>query len=612
MKYNSLALSLQQQRQTPATFEPQFRLARDFGEFCRALRLVHDRYVQTGLTDPNETKLRVFLRDLIPSSAVMIAAKDPYVYGTASINIFRPASLPCSSMYKAQLDELVRNERKLAEGTKLACAAVTSLESDVITGLSQTAFNLLKMLFYWCLNNQVTDWLIVIHPRLIGLYRDELGFELVGTESSCPHVKGRPGVLLRMDMDRIRMGNAICPFILRGSLPKFTTNSLTTEFSHQLSDFEISLLLLDNIDILNSAPEEDIQSLILAHPQIDLSLIRRLGRDNSHTGYLHKHSLLNGLFQLEHEQSGVKIRGDLTKTKACFALRAHLERIVLALHSLAKEKGSSVTLSIKEDVPDSILSDPHLITRSLFTAVISILDSHHNFNENVKQYIRIEVDCYTECNDKIVLELTIKSSQNLNRSSIEHELLAYTGLRLDRHRQFENNTFRFAIGGSKIELAPFLNRNFNEHRIDNTFSYIQRLKPIRVLIVDDSIVSQLTVRRQLKKLGMQVTVANDGVEALVIAEKAEFDLILLNLQLLNLNGQTLCQMIRAREKNLNRPKIPIYALAKIVSPEERDSLLQTGITGFLDKPLCSAALMKILKVKHKQLADIDFRMFASA
>lgn len=612
MKNNSLALSLTKPKLSPGTVAPQFRLARDFGEFCRALRLVHDRYVQSGLTDPNETKLRVFLRDLIPSSAVMIAAKDPYIYGTASINVFRPASLPCSSMYKAQLDELVRSERKLAEGTKLACAAVTSLESDVVTGLSQTAFNLLKMLFYWCLHNRVTDWLIVIHPRLIHLYQNELGFELVGTESSCPHVKGRPGVMLRMDMERIRTGNAICPFILRGSLPSSVKNSLATNLSHQLSDFEIALLLLDNIDILNSAPEEDLHALKLANPGLDLSSIRKLGANDYGKNYLQKYSLLNGLFQIEHENDGVRIRGELIKSRACFSLSEHLERIALALNSLAKERGNSVHLSIKDHVPNSILSDPHLITRSLFTAVISILDLRPYANENLKQHITIDVDCFTECNDKIALEFTIKTSRNLDRASMEHELLAYTGLRLDRHNNFERNTFRFAIGGSKIELGPLLSRNFKQNNNINTNSYTQRLTPMRVLVVEDNITSQIIIRRQLKKLGIQVTIAHDGIDALVSAEKTEFDLILISIHLPNINGQTLCQMIRAREMDLNRPAIPIYALARMLLPEEQNLCYQTGITGFLEKPLSPTSLIKILKVKHKQLANIDFRMFAPA
>jgi signal transduction histidine kinase/ActR/RegA family two-component response regulator len=105
--------------------------------------------------------------------------------------------------------------------------------------------------------------------------------------------------------------------------------------------------------------------------------------------------------------------------------------------------------------------------------------------------------------------------------------------------------------------------------------------PSRVLLVEDNAVNQLVARRLLANLGVDVTVAANGLEALERIRGV--DLVLMDCQMPVMDGLEATRRIRALEGP--ERAVPIVALSAAVFQEERQASMEAGMDAFLPKPL---------------------------
>jgi two-component system sensor histidine kinase/response regulator len=87
--------------------------------------------------------------------------------------------------------------------------------------------------------------------------------------------------------------------------------------------------------------------------------------------------------------------------------------------------------------------------------------------------------------------------------------------------------------------------------------------------------------------GRAVDIATDGRRALELAEANEYDLILMDMQMPELDGPDAARLIRALP---HRQRVPIVALSADVLQEDRDRCLAAGMNDFLAKPVRPEAL----------------------
>ena len=102
----------------------------------------------------------------------------------------------------------------------------------------------------------------------------------------------------------------------------------------------------------------------------------------------------------------------------------------------------------------------------------------------------------------------------------------------------------------------------------------------KVLLTEDNIDNQRLVSMYLKKLGADVTVANNGKEAIDYTEKDQFDLILMDVQMPVMNGIDATKYLRE-----NGYKKPIVALTANAMKEDVDTCLEAGCDDFIQKPI---------------------------
>jgi len=117
----------------------------------------------------------------------------------------------------------------------------------------------------------------------------------------------------------------------------------------------------------------------------------------------------------------------------------------------------------------------------------------------------------------------------------------------------------------------------------------------RILLVEDNPVNQRVAQRVLQKLAADVTLANNGAEALERIAESNFDAVLMDCQMPVMDGFTATRRIRDTERASGRGKrLPIIALTANVMSEDRENCIAAGMDAHLGKPIEPAQLIACL------------------
>lgn len=117
----------------------------------------------------------------------------------------------------------------------------------------------------------------------------------------------------------------------------------------------------------------------------------------------------------------------------------------------------------------------------------------------------------------------------------------------------------------------------------------------RALVVDDHRVNQLLAQHLLQLLGFEVSVADDGEQAVLAVQTGRFDVVLMDLQMPTLDGWQATQLIRQWEQSQGKARVPIIALTANSESVSREQDALKGIDGYLTKPLTQQSLQTALQ-----------------
>ena len=116
----------------------------------------------------------------------------------------------------------------------------------------------------------------------------------------------------------------------------------------------------------------------------------------------------------------------------------------------------------------------------------------------------------------------------------------------------------------------------------------------RVLLAEDNEVNQLYVTALLKKLGHDVTIANNGEEALACWRTQNFEAILMDWHMPMLDGLQVTKLIRAEERRRGQRPIPIIGATASALEDEKKLCLDAGMDAVLCKPFAPGHLVATL------------------
>lgn len=310
----------------------------------------------------------------------------------------------------------------------------------------------------------------------------------------------------------------------------------------------------------------------------------------SHIHYSGQHllSLVSDIIDFSHLESG-----KVTLNSHPFFAQHTIQNIQHIFHHKAVEKGLILQITTNTLAP-AYLGDEGRIKQIL----INLLDNAIKFTREGYVHLDIQAQTITETQQRLTFSVT-DTGVGMSMEHIQMLFQAFQQADISNTRQFGGTGLGLAIcnrlvqllGGNRLEVSSILNKGSRfsfaiplqlsappvSAPLDALLSFSRTL---HILLVDDNFMNQLITKDQLTTLGADVTIANNGQEAVELAKQTSFDFILMDIQMPIMDGYEATRAIRLFNK-----KTPIVAHTAAALIEDKEKALAAGMNDHLSKPV---------------------------
>ncbi|KPA17844.1 Multi-sensor hybrid histidine kinase [Candidatus Magnetomorum sp. HK-1] len=161
--------------------------------------------------------------------------------------------------------------------------------------------------------------------------------------------------------------------------------------------------------------------------------------------------------------------------------------------------------------------------------------------------------------------------------------------------------FKKPVKARQMQQAILQAIGMNEMKKDgprhasNRKSLTKKFNDIEILIVEDNLVNQQVTENMLLKLGCQSKIAQNGLEAIEMMKKMDFDLVLMDIQMPVMDGLTATRTIRNPSSDVLQHDLPVIAMTAHALKGHKEKCFQAGMNDFLTKPLSLDLLAKAIE-----------------
>ncbi len=137
-----------------------------------------------------------------------------------------------------------------------------------------------------------------------------------------------------------------------------------------------------------------------------------------------------------------------------------------------------------------------------------------------------------------------------------------------------------------------------------------RKRNIRILLAEDNIVNQKVALRILEhKLGYNTDIVSNGKEAIKSLEKFDYDLVLMDCQMPEMDGYEATRTIRGKNSSVRNHNIPIIAMTANAMKGDREKCLEAGMDDYVTKPI---NMKKLADAIDRNLGTIEKQLLPSS
>ena len=295
----------------------------------------------------------------------------------------------------------------------------------------------------------------------------------------------------------------------------------------------------------------------------------------------------------------------------------HLTNSILSTFELRlQEKEQTLHTHFDESIPECVLGDPVRINQILLNLVGNAIKF-----TNKGGSINVSVNLLKQDDDTVIIEFIISDTgigiledklENIfdpfiQSNSNTSRIYGGSGLGLNIVKQLLDlmkgsitvksqihvgSTFTLNIPlkqTKKIELE--INREICNDNKSELLAKLKGLKDIKVLIVDDMVINQLLVKTIIEDIGFETEIAKNGKIAVNLLEKNNYDLILMDLQMPEMNGWEATKHIRNKMK-LPKSATPIIALTADITEKNIIKCQEIGMDAYVCKPINETDLLQ--------------------
>lgn len=295
------------------------------------------------------------------------------------------------------------------------------------------------------------------------------------------------------------------------------------------------------------------------------------------------------------------------------SLSVLMRNIELLMGHKAKEKGIFLRIQSEDGVPDTITTDPTRLQQIL----INVIGNAIKFTSRGGVSVKLTGKTLPESRDYLLEILVQDTGRGIPKENREHLFKPFSQADSSTTRKYGGTGLglilsrRLAVAlGGNVELVqsePNCGSTFSitirTQSVKGSFKARDTLEPdlarreslneankfwgLNVLIVDDSPDNQILLSQIMGQYGTQVTVAENGEEAIREALSKSFDIVFMDLQMPVKDGFTATRELRSRGYST-----PILAISAAAMKEDREHALKAGCNDHLTKPINIHNLVK--------------------
>jgi signal transduction histidine kinase/ActR/RegA family two-component response regulator len=308
-------------------------------------------------------------------------------------------------------------------------------------------------------------------------------------------------------------------------------------------------------------------------------------------------ALLNGILDLSKIEAG---RMELERTD--FAVPALLEDILRPLEEVASQQGLTLACEVRQGVPPIVNGDPLRLRQVLVNLVANALKF------TPAGGVTVSAELLSDRGGAVELAFSVSDTGiGIPPEQRDQIFEAFRQADSSITRRYGGTGLGLAIAAKLVRLMGGEIGLKSEPGSGSTFAFNARFAPahptpasssafstetatsglapgLRILVAEDNPINQKVIARALQKAGHDVTLSQNGREAVDAWAASHFDVIFMDMQMPEMDGLEATREIRRLEQGTGR-RICVMAMTANAMMGDRERCLEAGMDGYFTKPM---------------------------
>ncbi len=325
--------------------------------------------------------------------------------------------------------------------------------------------------------------------------------------------------------------------------------------------------------------------------------------------------LINGLIDFSKIEEG-----KMEIVPARYSVREMIAYFVNSISDRARAKGLELVFDIDPDIPSMLYGDDTRINQ----IVVNLLTNAVKYTEKGTVFLTVKCKKKDTVENRALISFEVKDTGiGIKESDMARLFESFERLDAEKNRNIEGtglgmtitkkllelmgselsvasvygqgSTFSFDLW-QKIEDGTPLGDYRHSSDTDNEDEYYKEsfhAENARILVVDDTEMNLLVISNLLKKTGIKIDTASSGEQAIELADKNKYDVILMDQRMPKMDGTEAMNRIRSLPSKKNTATAQICLTADVIKGA-KDRYMQQGFDDYLTKPVDGSELEKML------------------
>ena len=293
-----------------------------------------------------------------------------------------------------------------------------------------------------------------------------------------------------------------------------------------------------------------------------------------------------------------------------FDFRKLIISIINAYYLDASSKDIKLTHKIDDKLPRILIGDPDALRQVLYNLIGNAI----KFTDKGTVEVKVDIAEMIPDSGQVQLNFSVKDS-GIGISKLKQKLIFMDFTQVDNNasRKYGGIGLGLTISKYFVELMGGKISVESDQGIGSEFKFeialqvdnskvetkteikTDKKKKLHLLVAEDNLLNCHVIAAFLDRLGHTSKIANNGKIALEVLSKEDFDAVLMDIEMPEMDGIEATEAIRNNQENVRNPKIPIIALTAHALKDYEEKCYKAGMNSYLTKPIDIEKLTEVLQ-----------------